>query len=79
MKMDQSLNDPFWIILQKYLSSHHGWRSMPDDEYFKTGYHVDRYYELEEDLIKFLKFIHLELYDTPEERMKVKSLYLADY
>lgn len=51
---------------------------MSSDEYFEGGYHTDRYYELEEDLIKFLRFMPLEIYNTPEKMEKVKSPYLAD-
>ena len=51
---------------------------MPSDDYFEVGYHTDRFYELEEDLIKFLRFMPLEIYNTSEKREKVKSPYLAD-
>ncbi len=51
---------------------------MADDPYFKAGYHVDRYYELEEDFLQALKHTPLEIYNTPEERKKAKSVYLAD-
>jgi len=51
---------------------------MPSNEYFEVGYHTDRFYELEEDLIKFLRFMPLEIYNTSEKRETVKSPYLAD-
>lgn len=49
-----------------------------DDPYFKIGYHVDRYYELEEDFLKVLKYMPLEIYNTSEAREKATSTYLAD-
>jgi hypothetical protein len=51
---------------------------MTDDPYFKVGYHVDRYYELEEDFLKVLKYMPLEIYNTSEVREKATSTYLAD-
>jgi hypothetical protein len=51
---------------------------MADDQYFEAGYHTDRFYELEEDLIKFLRFMPLEIYNNSERRKGVKSPYLAD-
>lgn len=51
---------------------------MTDDPYFKVGYHVDRYYELEEDFLKVLKCMPLEIYDTSAAREKATSAYLAD-
>jgi hypothetical protein len=51
---------------------------MNSDDYLKKGYHVDRYHVLEEDLLRFLDFLPLELYPTQEERQKIRSMYLAD-
>lgn len=51
---------------------------MPDDPYFEVGYHVDRYYELEEDFLKALKIMPLEIYNTPELREKAISIYFAE-
>lgn len=51
---------------------------MTDDPYFKVGYHVDRYYELEEDFLKVLKHMPLEIYNTSEAREKATSTNLAD-
>ena len=48
------------------------------DDYLKIGYHVDRYYELEEDFIEVLRYMPLEIYDTPQKRKEAKSTYLAD-
>jgi hypothetical protein len=51
---------------------------MTDDPYFKVGYQVDRYYELEEDFLKVLKYMPLEIYNTSEAREKATSTNLAD-
>ena len=48
------------------------------DPYFKIGYHVDRYYELEEDFLTVLKYMPLEIYNNSEAREKATSTYLAD-
>jgi hypothetical protein len=51
---------------------------MSSDDYFEVGYHVDRYYELEEDLIEFLRYIPLELNNNIDKRTSIQSPYLAD-
>jgi hypothetical protein len=48
------------------------------DGYFKNGYHIDRYYALEEDLLIFLNYITLEFYPKPQNRSYIKSIYLSD-
>ena len=48
------------------------------DPYFEAGYHIDRYYELEEDFLKVLKYMPLEIYDDSGKRCGAKSTYLAD-
>jgi hypothetical protein len=53
-------------------------RVMTEDPYFKVGYHVDRYYELEEDFLKVLKYMPLEIYNTSEAREMATSTNLAD-
>ena len=50
---------------------------MPD-HYFQIGYHIDRYYELEEDFLEVLEYMPLEIYNTPDKRRDAKSIYLAD-
>jgi hypothetical protein len=52
--------------------------NVPSDDYFEVGYHVDRYHELEEDLVEFLRFMPLEVNDSVEKRKSIKSPYLAD-
>ena len=51
---------------------------MPVMEYLASGYHIDRYYVLEEDFLKFLRFLPLEFYPEYEHRLKIRSTYLAD-
>lgn len=52
---------------------------MPDlEEYLSKGYHIDRYYVLEEDLLEFLRFLPLEFYPKYSDRLNIKSTYLAD-
>jgi hypothetical protein len=51
---------------------------MSNDDYFRKSYHIDRYHALEEDLLRFLDFIPLELYNSPAEREYIRSTYLAD-
>jgi len=48
------------------------------NEYFKNGYHIDRYYALEEDLLRFLNYITLEFYPKPQNQKYIRSIYLAD-
>jgi hypothetical protein len=51
---------------------------MPIEDYLEKGYHVDRYYVLEEDFTKFLGFLPLEFYPTEDDRTRIRSTYLAD-
>jgi len=51
---------------------------MTIDPYFEVGYHVDRYYELEEDFLKVMKYMPLEMNNTPDTRERATSTYLAD-
>lgn len=51
---------------------------MTSDIYFDKGHHIDRYYYLEEDLVKFLQYVNLDFYNAPQKREFIKSTYLAD-
>ncbi len=51
---------------------------MEEDRYFIDGHHIDLYHILEEDLLRFLYYMPLDFYPTPEARSKVTSPYLAD-
>lgn len=48
------------------------------DEYFEKGYHIDRYHALEGDLLTFLDHVTLEFYPQQQDRVNIKSIYLAD-
>jgi hypothetical protein len=48
------------------------------DSYFENGYYIDRYYALEEDLLKFFNYITLEFYPKPQNRRYIRSIYLSD-
>ena len=48
------------------------------DGYFENGYYIDRYYALEEDLLRFFNYITLEFYPKPQNRKHIRSIYLSD-
>jgi hypothetical protein len=48
------------------------------DGYFENGYYIDRYYALEEDLLRFLNYVTLEFYPKPQNRKYIRSIYLSD-
>lgn len=51
---------------------------MAQEGYLEQGYQIDRYYALEEDLLRFLGFVTLEFYPSIDERKSIRSLYLGD-
>ena len=47
-------------------------------DYFGSGYAVDMYHILEKDLLKFLEYMPLYVYDAPQKREKIHSPKLAE-